>query len=44
MNELLSQYYLWLKAIHIIFVISWMVAILYLTRLYVYHSQVTPVT
>ena len=42
MSELVSQYYLWLKAIHIIFVISWMVGIFYLPRLYVYHCQVTP--
>ena len=42
MSELVSQYYLWLKAIHIIFVISWMAGLLYLPRLYVYHTQVTP--
>ena len=42
MSELVSQYFLWLKAIHIIFVISWMVGIFYLPRLYVYHCQVTP--
>jgi putative membrane protein len=42
MSEFLSQYYLWLKAIHIIFVISWMAGMFYLPRLYVYHTQVTP--
>lgn len=30
--------YLWVKAIHIIAIISWMVGLLYLPRLYVYHS------
>ena len=39
---MLSEYYLWLKALHIIFVISWMAGLLYLPRLYVYHTQVTP--
>ncbi len=29
--------YLWLKAFHIIFVISWMCGLLYLPRLFVYH-------
>ena len=31
--------YLWLKALHIIAVISWMAALLYLPRLFVYHSD-----
>ena len=30
--------YEWLKAIHISFVIFWMAGLLYLPRLYVYHS------
>ena len=30
--------YLWIKTIHIIAIISWMVGLLYLPRLYVYHS------
>ena len=42
MSTMLSEYYLWLKALHIIFVISWMAGLLYLPRLYVYHTQVTP--
>ena len=42
MSEFLGQYYLWLKAIHIIFIISWMAGMFYLPRLYVYHTQVTP--
>ena len=42
MSAMLSEYYLWLKAFHIIFVISWMAGMVYLPRLYVYHTQVTP--
>ncbi|HEY5278182.1 MAG TPA: protoporphyrinogen oxidase HemJ [Pseudolabrys sp.] len=34
--------YLWLKALHIIAVISWMAGLLYLPRLFVYHAAVTP--
>jgi protoporphyrinogen IX oxidase len=34
--------YLWLKAIHIIAVISWMAAMLYLPRLFVYHADAKP--
>ena len=30
---------LWIKVIHIISVISWMVGLLYLPRLFVYHSE-----
>ena len=42
MSAFASEYYLWLKAIHVIFVIAWMVGMFYLPRLYVYHCQVTP--
>jgi putative membrane protein len=31
--------YLWLKAIHVIAVISWMAGMLYLPRLFVYHAD-----
>lgn len=31
--------YLWLKAFHIIAVIAWMAALLYLPRLFVYHAD-----
>jgi len=34
--------YLWLKAIHVMAVISWMAGLLYLPRLFVYHCTVTP--
>ena len=31
--------YLWIKALHVIAVISWMAGMLYLPRLFVYHSE-----
>jgi protoporphyrinogen IX oxidase len=31
--------YLWLKALHVIAVIAWMAGMLYLPRLFVYHSE-----
>ena len=30
---------LWIKSLHIIFMVSWMAAMLYLPRLFVYHAQ-----
>src|SRR3569623_1944412 len=33
--------YLWLKALHVIAVISWMAGLLYLPRLFVYHAAAT---
>ena len=32
--------YLYIKSFHLIFLIAWMVALLYLPRLYVYHSNI----
>jgi putative membrane protein len=32
--------YLWIKALHVVAVISWMAALLYLPRLFVYHCEV----
>jgi len=32
---------LWLKAFHVISVVSWFAALLYLPRLFVYHSQIS---
>ena len=31
---------LWLKALHIVAIVAWMAALLYMPRLFVYHSQV----
>jgi len=35
----MSDPYLWVKAFHVIAVIFWMAGLLYLPRLYVYHSK-----
>ena len=37
----MSTGYLWIKAFHVIFVITWMAALFYLPRLFVYHSSAT---
>ena len=34
--------YAWIKALHIISVIAWMAAMLYLPRLFVYHADAEP--
>ncbi len=39
MMDWLSDWYLWLKAVHIIAVISWMAGMLYLPRLFIYHCD-----
>lgn len=38
----LAPFYRWELALHVISVIAWMAALLYLPRLYVYHCQVAP--
>ena len=42
MQDWLLPYYSWLKALHIIAVIAWMAGMLYLPRLFVYHSDAAP--
>ncbi len=37
---MVDSLYLWVKTFHIIAVLSWMAGMLYLPRLFVYHSQV----
>ena len=37
-----SALYVWLKALHVIAVISWMAGMLYLPRLFVYHCEAEP--
>jgi putative membrane protein len=37
-----ENFYLWIKAFHIISVIMWMAGMLYLPRLFVYHCETTP--
>ncbi|MCY4054233.1 MAG: CopD family protein [Hyphomicrobiales bacterium] len=36
---MLSDYYPWIKAFHIIFVLFWMSGLFYLPRLFAYHSK-----
>ena len=33
------QYYDWLKAAHVVAIVAWMVGLLYLPRLFVYHAE-----
>ena len=35
----LEEYYLWIKAFHVIAVIAWMAGLFYLPRLFVYHVE-----
>ena len=42
MSAFLMEYYLWLKALHLIAVMSWMAGLLYLPRLFVYHCDAAP--
>jgi putative membrane protein len=42
LRELLANYIPWILAFHIIFVITWMAGMLYLPRLFVYHTQTKP--
>jgi len=37
--EALVPFYLWLKTLHIVAVISWMAGLLYLPRLFAYHAD-----
>ena len=42
MIEFLANWYFWIKALHIIFVVTWMAGIFYLPRLFVYHCRLEP--
>ena len=42
LGDLLGTLFPWLKAIHVIAVISWMAGLLYLPRLFVYHTDAEP--
>jgi len=42
MGAFLTEWYLWIKAFHIISVIAWMAGIFYLPRLFVYHTREVP--
>lgn len=39
MTDFILSYYEWVKALHLIAVISWMAGMLYLPRLFVYHAD-----
>ena len=34
---MLDEYYEWIKVLHVVFMVAWMVGLFYLPRLYVYH-------
>lgn len=38
MQAFLYEHYLWIKALHIIAMVAWMAGMLYLPRLFVYHT------
>lgn len=38
----LAEYYMWIKALHIISVIFWMAGMAYIPRLFVYHADSEP--
>lgn len=40
--DFLADYYLWIKALHIISVIFWIAGMAYLPRLFVYHAESEP--
>ena len=42
LRDSLSNYIPWIKAFHVIAVIAWMSGMLYLPRLFVYHTQTQP--
>jgi putative membrane protein len=41
-NAAMANLYLWTKVVHLLAVISWMAGLLYLPRLFVYHSDCEP--
>lgn len=36
---MLEEYYEWIKVVHIVSIVCWMVGMFYLPRLYVYHAE-----
>ena len=39
MGSFLLEWYFWVKALHIMSVISWMAGMFYLPRVFVYHAE-----
>ncbi|MBX3506074.1 MAG: protoporphyrinogen oxidase HemJ [Parvibaculum sp.] len=42
LGDFLADYYIWIKALHIISVIFWIAGMAYLPRLFVYHAESEP--
>lgn len=42
MEFLSAEAYLWVKALHVVSIITWMAGLFYLPRLYVYHAMAEP--
>ena len=42
MSDFITDWYAWIKALHVISVIAWMAGLLYLPRLFVYHAAAEP--
>ncbi|NEX48098.1 protoporphyrinogen oxidase HemJ [Pseudotabrizicola algicola] len=40
MHDLLTDWYFWIKSLHVVSVIAWMAGLFYLPRLFVYHVEV----
>ncbi len=38
---MLAEWYEWIKAVHVMAIISWMAGLFYLPRLFVYHAEAT---
>lgn len=39
MTSILADFYLWVKALHVMAVLAWMAGLFYLPRLFVYHAE-----
>ena len=35
----MAAYYLWLKGLHVVFMVTWFAGLFYLPRLFIYHTQ-----
>lgn len=42
MYDVLLDWYFWIKACHVVSVVSWMAGLFYLPRLFVYHAEQVP--
>lgn len=42
MKAFVTEWYYWIKALHLISVMAWMAGMLYLPRLFVYHASAKP--